>query len=174
MKWLTIDENYLNYLRGFESRIPLSDYGADKYKPFFGSLFGTDDVFYVTQVSHPKKKHFKMPSNMDFDKVYHHTGKLIAVINYNYMFPIPKYLYQELQYKNLENYRSFESMEEKSKYINLLKKELAAINSMNAEEKAVCLYNYKYEKPESIIAKRCIDFKHLEQLALQYIPAICP
>lgn len=52
MKWLTIDENYLNYLRGFESRIPLSDYGADKYKPFFGSLFGTDDFFNIVYPCH--------------------------------------------------------------------------------------------------------------------------
>lgn len=42
MEWLVIDEKYLNYLRDKESRIPKSDYGNDKYKPFFGVLFETD------------------------------------------------------------------------------------------------------------------------------------
>lgn len=113
-----------------------------------------------------------MHSNMDFDKVYNLDGNLIAVINYNYMFPIPKYLYQELHYKDLEKYRSFKNMEEKSKYISLLKKELAVIKSMEVDKKAVRLYKHKYEKPESAIAARCLDFKYMECLALEYISAI--
>ena len=38
MKWINVDENYLDYLRSFEKRIPKTDYGSDKYKPFFGVL----------------------------------------------------------------------------------------------------------------------------------------
>ena len=34
MNWLVIDEKYLDYLRKTERRIPFSDYGKDKYKPF--------------------------------------------------------------------------------------------------------------------------------------------
>lgn len=34
MDWLVIDEHYLNYLRKSEKRIPRSNYGDDKYKPF--------------------------------------------------------------------------------------------------------------------------------------------
>ncbi|MCI8517559.1 MAG: hypothetical protein HFG75_11955 [Hungatella sp.] len=36
MYWVDIEEDYLSYLRDFEKRIPFSDYGADRYKPFFG------------------------------------------------------------------------------------------------------------------------------------------
>ena len=32
MDWLVIDEDYLNYLRNVEPRIPRSDYGKDKYR----------------------------------------------------------------------------------------------------------------------------------------------
>ena len=35
MYWIDIDDKYLDYLREFEKRIPYSDYGTDKMKPFF-------------------------------------------------------------------------------------------------------------------------------------------
>ena len=52
MDWKVVDEAYLNYLRCYESRIPFSNYGEDKYKPFFGALFDLDDeISYITQIS---------------------------------------------------------------------------------------------------------------------------
>lgn len=47
-----VNEKYLDYLRNVESRIPRTDYGSDKYKPFFGVLFEIDNLYYITQVSH--------------------------------------------------------------------------------------------------------------------------
>ena len=52
MEWKIVNEDYLNYLRHNETRIPHSNYGEDKYKPFFGILFETNDFYYVTQISH--------------------------------------------------------------------------------------------------------------------------
>lgn len=169
MDWLVIDEKYLDYLRHTERRIPLSDYGKDKYKPFFGVLFETDDFYYITQVSHPQKRHYKMKSNEDFKKVYlQDSNRLVAVININYMFPIPKSMYKKLEYKDIDKHRTFADNKEKSKYIDLMKKELKAINAMNLSKSAVKIYENKYNKPESDLAKRCFDFKCLERLALKY------
>ena len=42
MKWINVSEEYLDYLRTTEKRIPKTDYGTDKYKPFFGILFEVD------------------------------------------------------------------------------------------------------------------------------------
>lgn len=53
MKWINVNEKYLDYLRETEKRIPKTDYGTDRYKPFFGILFEVDDLYYITQVSHP-------------------------------------------------------------------------------------------------------------------------
>ena len=39
MDWLVVTEDYLKYLRKEEKRIPFSDYGEKKHKPFFGILF---------------------------------------------------------------------------------------------------------------------------------------
>ena len=68
MKWINVDEEYLDYLRSFEKRIPKTDYGSNKYKPFFGILFETDNLYYVTQVSHPQKRHKKLKQQKDFYK----------------------------------------------------------------------------------------------------------
>ena len=38
MEWINVNEKYLDFLRAFEGRIPHTDYGTDKYKPFFGKV----------------------------------------------------------------------------------------------------------------------------------------
>ncbi len=58
--WVIIDEKYLDFLRAAEPRIPFSDYGTDKYKPFFGVLFEIGDLVYVTQISHAQPRHMNI------------------------------------------------------------------------------------------------------------------
>lgn len=84
------------------------------------------------------------------------------------MFPIPKSETTPFVKKNIHTYRTFVSEAEKSKYIDLLDTELAVINTMDMETKAKELYKLKYDKPENLISKRCIDFKAMEHLAFQY------
>ncbi len=84
------------------------------------------------------------------------------------MFPIPKTQTSPFIKKEIHTYRTFTSEAEKSKYIDLLDTELSVINSMDIGTKAKRLYNLKYDKPEDIVSKRCIDFKSMEKLALEY------
>lgn len=84
------------------------------------------------------------------------------------MFPIPKTQTTPFIKKEIHTYRTFSSETEKSKYIDLLDTELSVINSMDIGNKAERLYKLKYDKPEDIVSKRCIDFKAMEHLALQY------
>ena len=170
MKWINVDENYLDYLRTVENRIPRTDYGSDKYKPFFGVLFETDNLYYITQVSHPQKRHQKMTQQKDFYKLYYPNNptRLIAFVNLNNMFPIPKESNYNFEKKEIDAYRTFKSEKEKSKYIHLLDTELKVINTLNLDEKALFVYNLKYEKPDDKVSKRCIDFKNMEKLAKLY------
>lgn len=170
MKWINVDEEYLDYLRENEARIPRTDYGSDRYKPFFGVLFEVDDLFYVTQVSHPQERHKKLKQQKDFYKIFDpkNPQRLIAVVNLNYMFPIPKELTSPFIKRDIDTYRHFKSATEKSNYINLLDKELKAINSMDIGTKAKELYSLKYVRPNNAVSKRCIDFKAMERLAMQY------
>ena len=132
MKWITISEQYLNYLREKEKRIPHSNYGKNHFKPFFGVLFEIGDFVYVTQVSSAKERHKKMKQNLDFYKLYQgKDDKLLAVVNLNYMFPVPKELIENLDYGKMDEYREFISDEEKSQYIAFLKKEMKLINELD-------------------------------------------
>lgn len=170
MKWINLNENYLDYLRKVENRIPRTDYGTDRYKPFFGVLFEVDDLYYVTQVSHAQQRHISLKQQKDFYKIYDPKNKnrLIAVVNLNYMFPIPKSETSNFEKKNIHTYRTFASEVEKSKYIDLLDTELSVINTMDLGTKAKELYALKYDNPNHVVSKRCLDFKTLEELAKNY------
>lgn len=170
MEWINVDEKYLEYLRKSEERIPRTDYGKNKYKPFFGILFETDGLYYVTQVSHPQARHYKLKQQKDFYKVYDpdEPTRLIAVINLNYMFPILKSCVYPFSKKMIDTYRTFSSDIEKSKYIHLLDTELSVINQMSLDTRARDIYNLKVNNPDHVVSKRCIDFKLMEKLGHKY------
>jgi len=174
MDWINVNEKYLDYLRGVEGRIPYTDYGNDKYKPFFGSLFEIGDLCYITQISHPQPRHLNMKNQPDFFKIYDikNSTRLIAVVNLNYMFPIPKKDISPFIIKDIDKYRSFVSEEEKSKYISLLKTEMKAIKKLDLEGAAKRLYDKKISFPDSYIAKRCLDYRFLETYALSWRESI--
>lgn len=169
MRWIIISEEYLSYLRSAEERIPQSDYGKNHIKPFFGVLFETEDCYYVTQVSSAKERHNKMKQNLDFYKLYDkRSNKLLAVVNLNYMFPVPKSETVDLEYARIQNYRDFESDRQRSQYIHFLKIELCLINKLKLDEAAKKLYALKYEYPDNVVSKRCLDYRALEELARKY------
>lgn len=177
MKYCTLNNNYLDYLRNIESRIPYNDYGKNHYKPFFHSLFEIDDLAYVTQISSPKSRHRSMHNTIDFKKVFIETNHIkngrrtkffVGVVNLNYMFPVPKNLIGDLNFKEIDKVRTFKNDKEKSKYIYLLKQELKALNQLNLEKSAQKLYKIKYAHPEIGVSKRSLDFKELERNAHNY------
>lgn len=169
MKWIIISEKYLSYLRNEEPHIPQSEYGRYKFKPFFGVLFETVDFYYVTQVSSVKERHKKMKQNLDFFKLYDNKkNKPLAVINLNYMFPVPKAEVTDLEYSMIDSNRKFTSDKQKSQYIHFLKLEMRQINKLDIGKAAKKLYQLKCNYPENVIAKRCIDFKELEKKAREY------
>ena len=172
--WIVVDEEYLSYLREYDPRVPFSNYGADKMKPFFGELFSIGDLVYITPISHPQARHNKMKNAPDFQKVYAPDknsavgDRLIAVVNLKYMIPIPKDMITPLVYADIEQHRTFKTEQDKSKYIDLLKTELEIIKKSNIVNKASRLYNLKINYPDNVIAQRCIDFKLLETKAMLY------
>lgn len=160
--WKIINEDYTDFLRNnYEKRIPETDYGEDKLKPFFGELFRIGDLVYVTQVTSPKTRHIKLKQSIDFYKIYQ-NNKLISCVNLNYMFPVPISELSDMDYKNIDKYVKFKDEQTKSKYIQLLKYELSVINTLDLETAAADLYKRKYDKPQDKVSLRCFDFKNLE------------
>jgi protein AbiQ len=167
MRWYTVNEEYLNYLRKYENRLPKIDYGDNKLKPFFGELFSIGDLVYITQVSHPKRRHYSMKNNKDFIKLFD-GNRIIAVVNLNYMFPVHKSKLYEIRYGEIDKLRKFDSERMKRNYISLLKKEMREIKNNNVSKMAKELYEHRYEYPNSRISNRCFDFKKIEQKCIEY------
>lgn len=167
MRWYSVDEIFLMFLRNYEKRIPYVDYGDDKFKPFFGALFEIGDLVYITQVSHPQARHNRMKDNVDFIKLYE-GHKLMAVVNLNYMFPVLKSKLTEVNYKDIEDFRRFKSIQQKNNYIALLKKELRQKKYKQVDKKAEDLYRRKHEYPEDKVSIRCFEYKELEQKCIEF------
>ena len=167
MIWCTIDKDYISFLKKYDSRIPNIDYGNNGHKPFFSPLFEKDGLVYVTQISSTKPRHLKMKESIDFVKIFNKTNKnLISVINLNYMFPVPKSEIIEVKYKNIDNFRTFSSLDEKNKYINLLKYEMKVINNKNIQAQALKVYNSV--NTDSFLKNRSLPFLLLEEKATEY------
>lgn len=167
MIWCSIDKDYISFLKNYDSRIPNIDYGNNGYKPFFSPLFEKDGLVYATQVSSKKPRHLKMKESIDFVKIFDKTNKkLISVINLNYMFPVPKSEIIEVKYKNIDNFRTFSSLDEKNKYINLLKYEMKVINNKNIQAQALKVYNSV--NTDSFLKNRSLSFLLLEEKAIEY------
>ena len=93
----------------------------------------------------------------------------MSVINLNYMFPVPTSILKTVNYRDIDQYRTFKNDAEKSAYIQLLRLELSIINSKNFDQDAKYIYNLKYDKPNNVISRRCLDFKSLEIFAKEYL-----
>lgn len=178
MNWCSIDETYLNYLRAYEKRIPYSDYGVNHFKPFFQPLFEAEPgIIFIGAISHPQERHRKMKNMPDFRKIFipvhSRDGKIkkhfAGVIHLNYMFPAPKSVIYDVTAQNITQFRNFSSDQQKSKYIDLLNKELKVIlNEENIADRAYKLYLRKQKFPQDSISRRCFDYDELINLALKW------
>lgn len=168
LKWYVVDKDYVNYLRTFDNKVENIDYKA-KLKPYIGILVTINDFNYYVPISSAKEKHYKIKEDMDFIKIMQ-DDKIIGVLNINNMIPILDDNVTLLKYKEIDNYREFETEKEKKLYISFLSFELDLINEKMSKIKksALKLYNEKINNPTSNIAKRCCDFKLLEEKSKSY------
>lgn len=168
MKWCTIDSEYINYLKKVDGRVPNTEYGEYKFKPFFSPLFEKDGLVYVTQISSKKERHLKMKEQVDFIKIYDDkNNKLLGVVNLNFMFPVPKDKIINVTYKDIDKFRKFRSEKEKKNYIYLLKKEMKQIKKRQINLLSEKLYEIVKINP--FISKRCLNFSLLEEKAVEFI-----
>ena len=170
LKIYIVSEDYMDFLRNVENRIPRQYYvdsnnsSKRKFKPFIGIVFTTPDgIKYCTQISSPKDRHKNLSETIDFKKYYltdsSGNQKLTGVINLNYMFPVNDLVITELTYQYLSVVRDFDSEKEKSKYWKFLMHQLNAINALDWTSDIEDVYYYR----NSVVAKRSLDFKFLEQ-----------
>ena len=159
LKLVVIDKDYCDYLRKYDNKVPYN-FAKKQNRPFVGVLFNIGKIKYFAPLSSPKPKHLKMHNNIDFLKI--DKGNLGA-INFNNMIPV---LNNNITLLNLES--KYLSKEE---YKLLLKKQIRWLNRHNYQvfNKSKHLYNmYNNNHLDKNIAKRCCNFKLLEEKCLEY------
>ena len=170
MDWYVVDKEYVNYLKQFDSKVGYVEYGS-KLKLHLGIVLKVNGLDYYVPISSPKPKHENMSNSVDFHKIQEDEGQLYAVLNINNMIPVPTKCVTQVKYDQIEKFRKFESVKEKTDYIYLLQKEKKIIDSIQntIENKAKKLYAKCIKRPESALANRCCQFKLLEEKAQLYI-----
>lgn len=169
MRWYVIDKDYVNYLHSIDNKVEFIDY-KDKLKPYFGIIYKINGFNYYLPVSSAKEKHKTMKNNLDFLKLIDKDGKIIAVLNINNMIPVPSQFISDLNYKDIDQYRTFENEFDKKIYIDLLRKELDIINSMpdKIKKNANLLYEFCKQYPNNKLTQRCCNFRLLQEKAIEY------
>lgn len=156
-----IKDEYCNYLRKFEPKVPYN-YGSKDTRPFIGVLFEVDNVKYFAPLSSPKPKHLKMKNKLDFLKL--DNGKLGA-INFNNMLPVSKNNIIKLDLDKVCLTKS------EMKYNKLLKEQIYWLNRNDEKlySKSRKLYNnYINGKLDKSTFERCCNFKLLELKCKEY------
>ena len=158
---VTIKEEYCNYLRKFDKKVPYN-YGNKSNRPFIGVLFEVNLCKYFAPLSSPKEKHLKMKNKLDFLKL--DNGKLGAV-NFNNMIPVND---NNITKINLDK---IVSNKNDIKYQKLLKEQIYWLNRNKEKlyKRSTNLYNkYLNNNLDKNIYKRCCNFKLLELKCKEY------
>lgn len=158
LKIYEIENTYIDYLASFAPHLFHNKKENQKNeRKYIGIVLTVNDFDYFVPLSSFKEKHIKMKNNIDFLKVGSY-----AVINLNNMFPVPE---TQCFYVDI-------SKETDRSYKALLSAEYRIISSMQERilKNAKSLYDYKIKNANTTpLAKRCNDFKLLEEKCRLYI-----
>ena len=153
-----IDKEYLEYLYGFDEKVPREHNNAKK-RPFIGIVFNIGEILYFAPLTSPKPKFKKLNNKIDFYKLK--NGELGA-INFNNMVPVSNKVFIAIDIDN----------EIDKQYKRLLQSQIAILNRIQNDirKKAYRLYEkYVNGKLDASTKSRCCDFKLLENKLNDYL-----
>lgn len=156
-----LNSKYCDYLRQFDKKVPYN-YDKKELRPFIGVLFEVNDFKYFAPLSSPKTKHKTMKTTLDFLKIANGT---LGAINFNNMLPVTD---KNIIKLDLDKECTTKAEE---KYIKMLKEQIFWLR--RNEYKIYCKSKKLYDKYlngtlNEKIAKRCCDFKLLEEKCIEY------
>ena len=165
MDWYVLDDQYINYLKNYDKKVPDIDYGPYRMKAFIGIVLKTIDGFdYLAPLTSYKPRFQEMSDSIEFIKIRDNNGRILGALDINYMVPAPQSCYEMLTLDNIGNYRRFKDEREKYQYWRLLKKELNYLNQKEVKVKgsAERLLHLIEQNPNHPLAHRCCSFGTLE------------
>ena len=156
LKIYYLDENYINYLRRFDTKVA---YNKNQTRPYIGVVYSFNGYNYFAPLSSPKPKHLTMNEKaIDIFKIDH--GKL-GIVNINNMIPTPIECISEVL-PTIVNDQLYKTLiQDQTIYLNNNKRDLI---------KKVEIFRKQADKgylPERI-KERCCNFALLEEKCKEY------
>lgn len=155
IKMYYIDDNYIDYLRYYDDRVP---YNKDSNRPYVGIVYTYNGNNYFAPMSSPKSKHIKI-SDKAVDAFKIDNGNL-GIVNLNNMIPIP-----------IEALTDVFSTDIEEKYKALLENQLTYINnhkSILLKKVSQLQKRYRDGHLPQGVAERCCNFVLLENKCREY------
>ena len=156
LKLYYIDDEYIDYLRMFDDRVP---YNKSKTRPYIGVVYKYEGVNYFAPLSSPKPKHLKInDKSVDVFKI--DNGKL-GVVNLNNMLPTPLSCLTDV----------LPTLKDDDKYKGLL---IDQLNRINKDRQILYTKIITFQKRyraghiNDRIRERCCNFELLEEKCNEY------
>ena len=101
MKFYHIKDDYIRYLRQYDSKVAEN---KNESRPYLGIVLEINSIRYYAPFTSPKPKHQKMKNTKDFRKINH---GLYGAINFNNMIPVLDSALIQINIENIpdENYK---------------------------------------------------------------------
>lgn len=163
-----VEAKYTDYLRSFQKHVQ-SNNSETHNTPWIGLVIQQGDFDYFVPLTSDKNNKVKTSIISHRIEVKHSNKKveyLGAILFYN-MIPVPKGLYSKIDFD--------EESKVDPKYSDLLKKQYYWMNIIQNKKtiinKSLNLYESRYTKDgrRKLYDKMCLDFKKLEDKAIEYI-----
>lgn len=136
-KFYYISQEYINYIRQFDDRIPT------KNRPYLGIVLKNKDYIYLAPLYSAREKHKSYYMNNTFFRIYDYYNNYIGLIRFSNMIPVPRTYIKQINYD----------------YSNKLYQEYFYISKHQTQimKKAEYTYN-NYNNFDNL----CVDFKRIE------------
>lgn len=160
MKFYNIADEYINFLRTFDSKVSEN---KQESRPYIGVVIEIEKMKYYAPFTSPKAKHRKMKNGKDFRKI---QGGEYGAINFNNMIPVPDCALKMIDIDN----------ESDQKYRRLLQNQYRAIRADSEEiiktaarlRKLVMTGDENLTTFDKRIKERCCNLKIIEQVYTQF------
>ena len=160
MKFYHITDDYISYLRGFDSHVSENKHES---RPYVGVVIEIDSMKYYAPLTSPKPKHLTMKNGKDFRKI---NGGQYGAINFNNMIPVPDSALLLIDIAN----------EPDAKYKRLLQNQYQALiadlteieNTARKLRELVLTADEKLSPYDLSVKGRCCDLKKLEEVYASY------
>lgn len=169
MKWYIIDEEYIDYLKSFDSHVPNVNYGRYAMKCFLGIPGKINGFNYFAPLTSFKDKFMNWENDVDFYKIQdRRTKDILGAIYLKNMIPVPNGCFTEITFDNIGDFREFKDMERKEICWQSLNREMYYTDEKYIIKNSRRLIKNNELYPDGDIAKRSCKFKVLEEKCLEY------